>query len=122
MGQAPSSAPPGTNSFELSEAALRKMSSALVSLDSCREQAEVKDQMAANCQRQVDAGAAIIDQQKGSIAKLNEALADQDQILAKSNQAHQQELKIVRGTWTNRVLHTLEHVAIGVAIGLAVKR
>ncbi len=121
MGQAPSSAPPGTNSFELSEATLRKMSSALVSLDSCREQVEVKDQMAANCQQQVDAGGAIIDQQKGSIAKLNEALADQDKILAKSNQAHQQELKIVRGTWTNRVLHTLEHVAIGVAIGLAVK-
>ncbi|HEV2492172.1 MAG TPA: hypothetical protein VG204_03775 [Terriglobia bacterium] len=121
-GQARPPAPPGTAYFRVSEAALRKMDAALVSLDGCRRQAQVKDGLLADCQQQAQSSAAIIDEQKASLGKLNEALADKDQILAKRETEHQAELKVARGTFSSRVVHTLEHVAIGVAIGFALKR
>ena len=122
VGQARPPAPPGTHYFQISETAMRKMSSALVSLDSCTEQAQLKDELISNCQDQGTASAAVIDQQKASIAKLNEALNAKDQILAKSEAEHRAELKVVRGTFSSRIVHTLEHVAIGVAVGLVLRR
>ena len=52
---------------------------------------------------------------------LNEALADKDRILAASDRRQKAELKIARGAFSQRLARTLEHVAIGVAIGLAVR-
>jgi len=122
QGQARPPAPPGTAYFRVSEAALRKVDAALISLDGCRRQSQVKDGLLADCQQQAQSSASVIDEQKASLAKLNEALADKDQILAKRETEHQAELKVARGTFTSRVVHTLEHVGIGVVIGLVLKR
>jgi len=131
--QSPSPAPSGgtgaattglagsTPTYRLSEQGLRKIDTALVQLDSCQKQVAVRDQEATNCQQQTGAASAIISQQKGALDKLNAALADKDQILAREEQSHKEELKIVRGTWTQRVVRVAEHVAIGVAIGVALK-
>jgi len=108
-------------SYQLTEQGLRKIDTALVQLDSCQKQAAVRDQEATNCQKQATASQAIIADQKASIDKLNAALADKDQILAREQQSSKEELKIVRGTWTQRSLRVAEHVAIGVAIGFAIR-
>jgi uncharacterized protein HemX len=115
-------APDGTNSsYQLTEQGLRKIDTALVELDSCQKQATVRDQEAANCQQQATANQAIIAEQKASIDKLNAALSDKDQILARQQEATKEQMKIVRGTWTERTLRVAEHVAIGVAVGLAIR-
>jgi len=111
-----------TPGFSLSEAALRKVETALVELDGCKQQAQVEDSLIGNCKEQAAASASIIDQQKASLAGLNQALADKDRILAASQQQQKAELKIARGAFSQRLVRTLEHVAIGVAIGLAVRR
>jgi hypothetical protein len=104
---------------ELSAGALRKVDSALVELDGCRQQAEVRDSLLGNCREQAALSAAEIRDQQAALSKLNEALGDKDKVLARSAQEHQAELKLARGTFTQRLLHALEHVALGVAIGAA---
>ena len=110
-----------TPGFSLSEAALRQVETALVELDGCQQQAQVRDSLLGNCKQQAASSASIIDQQKASLVGLNEALADKDRILAASRQQQKAELKIARGAFSQRLARTLEHVAIGVAIGLAVR-
>jgi len=108
-------------SYQLSDQALRKIDTALVELDSCQTQAAVRDQEATNCQRQATTNQAIIAEQKASIDKLNAALSDKDQILAREQQSNKEQMSLVRGTWTSRTLRVAEHVAIGVAVGLAIR-
>ena len=105
--------------YQVSEQGLQKMDTALIELQSCQKQAVIRDQQATNCQQQQAASQAIISQQKDSIDKLNTALADKDQILAREQQSEKEEMKMVRGTFTGRALKVAEHVAVGVAIGLA---
>ena len=107
--------------FSLSDAALRQVETALVELDGCKQQAQVRDNLLGNCKQQAASSASIIDQQKASLLGLNQALADKDRILAASDQRQKAELKIARGAFSQRLARTLEHVAIGVAIGLAVR-
>ncbi len=111
---------PSAFSFELTPAALRRVDAALVQLDGCQQQATVRDQQISVCQQQAVAQNAIIGQQKSSIADLNTAVADKDKIMAVREAAYSHELKAARGTWSSRLVRTLEHVAIGVAIGVAV--
>ncbi len=108
--------------FALSENALRKVETALVELDACKEQSTVGGQQLNNCKDQMAADAAIMDQQKASLEKLNEALADKDEILARREAEQRAELKVIRGSWHSRLVRTLEHVGIGVAIGVAIRR
>ena len=105
-----------TPGFSLSEAALRKVETALVELDGCKQQAQVEDSLIGNCKEQAAASASIIDQQKASLAGLNQALADKDRILAASQQQQKAELKTARGAFSQRLVRTLEHVAIGLAV------
>jgi hypothetical protein len=107
--------------YELSEQGLRRIDTALVQLDSCRKQAAVRDQEVTNCQQQAATSQNIIAEQKASIDKLNTALADKDQILAREQQSNKEQMRIVRGSWPQRTLRVAEHVAIGVAIGLAIR-
>jgi hypothetical protein len=101
--------------------ALRKVEVALVELDSCKQQSEVQGSLISNCHEQVAAKNQIIDEQKASLAKLNEALGAKDQILARRNDEHKAELKALHGTWSRRVVRTVEMVGIGVAIGIAIR-
>ena len=110
-----------TPGFSLSDAALRQVETALVELDGCKQQAQVRDNLLGNCNQQAASSASIIDQQKASLVSLNQALADKDRILAASDRRQKAELKIARGAFSQRLARTLEHVAIGVAIGLAVR-
>ncbi|MGO9269134.1 MAG: hypothetical protein ACLQOO_02550 [Terriglobia bacterium] len=124
-GTAPTSAgaaAAGANpSYQLTEEGLRKVDTALVQLDSCQKQAAVRDQEATNCQQQATTDQAIIAAQRSSIDHLNAALGDKEQILAREQQSNKEQMKILRGTWTERTVRVAEHVAIGVAIGFAIR-
>ncbi len=110
-----------TDSCSLTELGARQVETALVELDSCREQSSVQFEQLGVCQREGVAEAAMVEQQKSSIAQLNLALQDKDKILAKRETEFKAEMKVARGTWVSRLTHVAEHVAIGVAIGFAIR-
>jgi len=112
--------PTGASFTGLDEDALRKVNTALIELNSCREQRDLMGQQIANCNQQVATGAAVASQQAASIQKLNEAVEAKDRILERRDAEHHEEIKAIRGTRLARLGRTLEHVLIGVAIGIGV--
>jgi hypothetical protein len=105
----------------LSDQGVRKVEGAFLELDSCRQQSQVIAQQVSNCEQQAKLDSALEEQQAGTISKLNAALADKDQILARSEAAHRAELKAVRGTWRTRVYHAAEIFAGGFVVGVLVR-
>jgi hypothetical protein len=105
----------------LSDQGVRKVESAFVELDSCRQQSQVIAQQVSNCDQRAKLDSALEQQQAGTISKLNAALADKDQILARSDAAHRAELKAVRGTWRTRFYHAVEVFAGGFIAGVLVR-
>jgi hypothetical protein len=105
----------------LSDQGVRKVESAFVELDSCRQQSQVIAQQASNCDQRTKLDSALEEQQAGTISKLNAALVDKDQILARSEAAHRAELKAVRGTWRTRFCHAVEIFAGGFIAGVLVR-
>jgi uncharacterized phage infection (PIP) family protein YhgE len=105
----------------LSDQGVRKVESAFIELDSCRQQTQVLGQQVSNCEQQSKLNSAITDQQSGTISKLNAALADKDQILAQSEVAHRAELKAARGTWRSHFFRALEYFAGGFIAGVLVR-
>ena len=105
----------------LSDQGVRKVESAFVELDSCRQQSQVIAQQVSNCDQRAKLDSALEEQQAGTISKLNAALADKDQILARSEAAHRAELKAVRGTWRTRFCHAVEIFAGGFIAGVLVR-
>ncbi len=122
-GQDPSTHPPTSPSaaLVLSDQGVRKVESAFVELDSCRQQSQVMAQQVSNCDQRAKLDSALEQQQAGTISKLNAALADKDQILARSEAAHRAELKAVRGTWRTRFYHAAEIFAGGFIAGVLVR-
>jgi len=100
---------------------LGKVEVALLELDSCKQQSEVQGSLISNCHEQVAAKNQIINEQKASLTKLNEALGAKDQIPARRTEEHKAELKALHGTWSRRAVRTVEMVGIGVAIGVAIR-
>ncbi len=105
----------------LGEEGLRKVDAALVELDSCREQGGVLNEQIANLNSQLQTSAALAGQQAASIEKLNQALQAKDRVLAESDAEHRAELKAARGTRLGRLKRGLEHVALGVMIGVVLR-
>jgi hypothetical protein len=105
----------------LSDQGVRKVETAFVGLDSCRQQTQVMEQQVSNCEQQSKLNSAIVDQQSGAIAKLSAALADKDQILAQSEVAHRAELKAARGTWRAHFFRALAYCAGGFIAGVLVR-
>ena len=105
----------------LSDQGVRKVESAFVELDSCRQQSQVIAQQVSNCDQRAKLDSALEEQQAGTISKLNAALVDKDQILARSEAAHRAELKAVRGTWRTRFCHAVEIFAGGFIAGVLVR-
>ena len=105
----------------LSDQEVRKVETALIELDSCRQQTQVMGQQVSNCAQQSKLDSAIRDQQAGTIAKLEAALADKDKILAESEAAHRAELKAARGTWRSHLFRALEYFAGGFIAGVLVR-
>ena len=113
--------PAGGAALVLSDQGVRKVESAFVELDSCRQQSQVIAQQVSNCNQREKLASALEEQQAGAISKLNAALADKDQILARSEAAHRAELKAVRGTWRTRFCHAVEIFAGGFIAGVLVR-
>lgn len=105
----------------LSDQGVRKVESAFVELDACRQQSQVIAQQVSNCEQRAKLDSALEEQQAGTISKLNGALADKDQILARSEAAHRAELKAARGTWRTRLYHAVEIFAGGFIAGVLVR-
>jgi hypothetical protein len=118
---APNASSPSSPALVLSDQGVRKVETALIELDSCRQQAQVMGQQVSNCEQQAKLNSALQEQQSGTIAKLNAALADKDQILARSEEAHRAELKAARGTWRARFLRAVEIFAGGFIAGVLVR-
>jgi len=112
---------PSGPTLVLSDQGVRKVETALVELDSCRQQVQVLGQQVSNFERQSKLNSAIIDQQSSTIAKLNSALADKDQILARTQSADRAELKAARGTWQSRLARAAEFFAGGFVAGMLVR-
>jgi hypothetical protein len=120
--QAPApQAPAPQAALVLSDQGVRKVESAFVELDSCRQQSQVIAQQVSNCDQRAKLDSALEEQQAGTISKLNAALADKDQILARSEAAQRAELKAVRGTWRTRFYHAVEIFAGGFIAGVLVR-
>jgi hypothetical protein len=112
---------PSSPALVLSDQGVRKVETAFIELDSCRQQTQVLGQQVSNCEQQVKLNSAITDQQAGTIAKLNAALADKDKILAQSEVEHRAELKAARGTWRSHLVRALEYFAGGFIAGVLVR-
>jgi len=108
-------------SLVLSDQGVRKVEGAFLELDSCRQQSQVVAQQMSNCEQRAKLDSSLEAQQAGAISKLNAALADKDQILARSEAAHRAELKAVRGTWRTRFFHAVEIFAGGFIAGVLVR-
>jgi hypothetical protein len=111
----------GSGALVLSDQGVRKVETALIELDSCRQHTQVMGQQVSNCEQQAKLDSNLQQQQSDTISKLNAALADKDQILARSAEAHQAELKAARGTWRRRFLHAVEIFAGGFIAGVLVR-
>lgn len=107
--------------LQLTDAGARQVALALAERDACRDQSALQDRLLRNCREQLAAGAAEVERQADSLSKLNQALEAKDRILAQREAAFRAELKAARGTWRSRLVRTLEHVAVGVAIGAAIR-
>jgi len=105
----------------LTDQGVRKVETAFVALDSCRQQSQLMSQQVSNCQQQAKLDSSLEAQQAATIAKLNAALADKDQILARSEAAHRAELKAARGSWRSRICHAVEIFAGGFIAGVLVR-
>ena len=125
-GEGPSAAPPASPSaapsaMELSDDGVRKVESAFLELDSCRQQSQVIEQQVSNCEQRAKVDSALEAQQAGTISKLNAALADKDQILARREAAYRAELKAARGSWRSRFYHAVGIFAGGFIAGVLVR-
>jgi hypothetical protein len=117
----PNASRPSSPALELSDQGVRKVETAFIELDSCRQQTQVMGEQVSNCAQQSKLNSAIRDQQTGTIAKLGAALADKDQILAQSEEAHRAELKAARGTWRSHFFRAVQYFAGGFIAGVLVR-
>jgi len=109
-------------SLTLGADALRKVETAFVQLESCRQQGAVKDEQVANCREQLASRGAIAERMDDSLRSLNEAIHLKDEILARREAEHRAELKAARGSRWDRMRKALTYVAVGVVTGVVVAR
>jgi hypothetical protein len=115
------SAPPdNAAALALTASGARKVEASLVALDACRAESDIQVRQLANCQARAEADEAAIEQLKGSVSSLNQALAAKDKILSEQQSRYKAELRAARGTFLGRLARLSEHVAIGVAVGVAI--
>jgi len=120
-GGSPSHTSPTSAAVVLTDEGARKVETSLVQLDSCRRQSSVQSQQLTACQKEGAAEAVVVEQQKSSIAQLNQALGDKDQILARRETEFKTELKSARGTFLGRVGRVAEYVAAGFVLGKVIR-
>ncbi len=106
----------------LDESGLRKVETAFVELESCRDQAAVKDEQVANCREQLASREAIAERMDESLRELNQAIRLKDAILARRQAEHRAELKAARGSRWDRMRKALTYVAVGMVAGAVAAR
>lgn len=107
--------------LELSLPGARRVVAALAERDACREQNSIQERQVENCREQLATDAAEIRKQAESLGQLNQALAAKDAILERRESEFKAELRAARGTWRTRLARALKYVAIGAAIGAAIR-
>jgi len=107
--------------FVLTEEGARRVETAFLELEACREQSAVKDGALGNCQEQVATQAAIAGEMRKSLDDLNQAIRLKDEIAARTEALHRAELRAARGSWGSRFLRAVEYVGLGVVIGLVAR-
>lgn len=107
--------------FVLTEEGARRVETAFLELDSCREQSAVKDGALGNCQEQVATQAAIAGEMRKSLDDLNQAIRLKDEIAARTEALHRAELRAVRGSRLGRFVRAVQYVGVGVVIGLVAR-
>jgi hypothetical protein len=107
--------------FVLTEEGARRVETAFLELDSCREQSAVKDGVLGNCQEQVATQAAIAGEMRKSLDDLNQAIRLKDEIAARTEALHRAELRAVRGSRLGRFVRAVQYVGVGVVIGLVAR-
>jgi hypothetical protein len=117
----PNASRPSGPVLVLSDQGVRKVESALIELESCRQQTQVMGQQVSNCAQHSQFNSAIVDQRSGTISKLNAALADKDQVLARSEEPHRAEVKAVRGIWRPHFRRAVDYFAGGFIAGALVR-
>lgn len=117
----PAKSTPARGELTLSEQGQRQVASALAERDSCRGQNRLQAQQVSNCREQLRADAAEIRKQADSMAQLNRALDAKDRIFKQREVQFKARLKAARGTWHSRLFRAVKFVAVGMAIGAAVR-
>jgi len=107
--------------FVLTEEGARRVETAFLELDSCREQSAVKDGVLGNCQEQVATQAAIAGEMRKSLDDLNQAIRLKDEIAARTETLYRAELRAVRGSRLGRFVRAVQYVGVGVVIGLVAR-
>ncbi|MGD0922490.1 MAG: hypothetical protein ABSA70_12105 [Terriglobia bacterium] len=107
--------------FLLTEQGARRIETAFVELDSCREQSALKDQGLENCQEQAAVSQAAVGEMHKSLDDLNQAIRWKDEILTRVEAQHRMELKAARGSRLGRFVRAVEYVAVGVTIGVVAR-
>ncbi len=105
----------------LTESGARAVETAFVERDACRAQSAAQDAEIENCHALEQVHQSAITQQDITVKKLNAALADKDQILARREEAHRAELKLARGTRWGHFLSALKYLAAGVVVGVMLR-
>lgn len=111
-----------TPEFVLTEPGARAVAAALVERDACREQAQAKDALLANCQEQGASSRAALEEMARSVSSLKEAVRLKDEIQSRSEAVHRAELDAARGSRLRRFGRALQYVGAGVVIGVVVAR
>lgn len=106
----------------LTEGGARAVAATLVERDACREQAQVKDALLANCQEQAAGSRAALEEMSRSVSSLKEAVRLKGEIESRGEAVHRAELKAARGSRLRRFGRALQYVGAGVVIGVVVAR
>jgi hypothetical protein len=118
---APDTSPAPSPEFVLTEQGARRIETAFVELDSCREQSALKDRGIENCQEQAAVSQAAVGEMHKSLDDLNQAIRWKDEILTRVETQHRAELKAARGSRWGRFVRAVEYVGAGIVIGLVAR-
>jgi hypothetical protein len=94
----------------LSEVGMRAVDMVIAQRNGCQQQLAQSASLAATLSQEAST-------QKGQIGSYQDALKSKDELIAAAQQEAQQEIKIAKGTWLQRLTHNAKWFAAGAAAG-----
>lgn len=110
----------GGRAVVLSSEGARKVDEAFAELDACRAERVNQSQQIQACAGRAATDEAALARQADAVEKLNEALKTKGQAWRARQAETRAELRSARGTFWQKLARTMEHVAIGVGIGVVI--